>query len=154
VWKSSISFNNLTAVYAACGLTAPACGAGLSCWPGEPHTTFYSNGSVTCPASRACARLPPLAYLDFDVQTGAAGWSGRFAANAEVFGPSFTYHDVFGIQRTAPRNSLILQGGQSQNNGQHDSRAGQREQGSTAAVLHRLTAPLLPLMCCRRVDQH
>ena len=33
LWKSPISFLNLQAVSAACGVAVPACGVGLRCWP-------------------------------------------------------------------------------------------------------------------------
>ena len=115
VWRSSFSFNNVTAVGLACGLSTPACGPGLTCWPGDPRTTFYSNGSVTCPASRQCAGVSD-AFLDFDVQTAAASWRGRWAANAEVFPKAFAWRDPGNAPRTMPANSLIVQGGQSQNN--------------------------------------
>ena len=84
--------------------------SGLTCWPGDARTTFYSNGTVTCPASRACAGLVD-AYLDFEVQTRAAPWKARWAANAEFFPKSFQYTDTLGSRRTAPAGSLILNGG-------------------------------------------
>ena len=115
-WRSSFSFDNLTAVTAACGVTVPACGTGLTCWPGDPRTTFYSNGTVTCPASRACAGQDAEAYLDFEPQTLSAPWSKRWAANVESFPRSFTYRDINGVSRQAPANALILSGGQTQNN--------------------------------------
>ena len=115
-WRSSFSFNDLTSVMAACAVTMPACGTGLTCWPGDPRTTFYSNGTVTCPASRACAGQDAEAYLDFLPQTENAPWSRRWAANVESFPKAFTYRDSYGQPRDAPANSLILSGGQGQNN--------------------------------------
>ena len=115
-WRSSFSFENLTAVTAACGVRVPACGPGLTCWPGDPRTTFYSNGTVTCPASRACAGQDAEAYLDFQPQTLSAPWSKRWAANIESFPRAFTYRDMNGFSQPAPANSLILSGGQGQNN--------------------------------------
>ena len=111
MWRSSFSFNNLTAVRVACGgVRAPACGAGLTCWPQDPKTTFYSNGTVTCPASRECAGLVD-AFLDFDVQTPAAPYRARWAANAEFFPLPISYVDVRGTRRTAPAGSLVVSGG-------------------------------------------
>ena len=115
-WRSSFSFNNVSAIIQACGVSMPACGTGLTCWPGDPRTTFYSNGTVTCPASRACAGLDSMAYLDFEPQTLAAPWSRRWAANVESFPKAFSYRDLNGVQRQAPANALILSGGTAQNN--------------------------------------
>ena len=111
IWRSSFSFNNLTAVREACGgLRAPACGPGLVCWPSDARTTFYSNGTVTCPASRECAGLTD-AYLDFDVQTRAAPYKARWAANTEFFPKAISYRDVSGTPRIAPAGSLVMSGG-------------------------------------------
>ena len=109
VWRSSFAFSNIAAVSAACGVSIPACGAGLTCWPGA-GVSFYPNGSVTCQANRACAGLPEVRF-DFVEQTPVAGWAGRFFANTELFPKSFTYTTVSGQSKTAPAYSLILQGG-------------------------------------------
>jgi len=50
VWRSTISFNDLAAVYSSCGITAPSCGLGLRCWPGAgTFKSILSNGGVYCP---------------------------------------------------------------------------------------------------------
>ena len=116
VWRSSFSFNSPAAVAAACGVHVPACGTGLSCWPGN-STSFYPNGSVACPAIRQCAGLPQV-NLVFAEQTAAAAWSGRYSANVELFPKTVTYTPVGGgSARTAPAGSLIMQGGTSYGSG-------------------------------------
>ena len=47
VWRSTFSFNDLTALSKACGVAIPACGPGLSCLPGL-NTRVDSAGRVTC----------------------------------------------------------------------------------------------------------
>ena len=108
VWRSSFAFTNLGAVSAACGVSVPSCGVGLSCWPGS-GISYYPNGSVSCPATRACAGLPEVA-LNF-VQQSTGSWAPRWAANTELFPKAFTYVSTGGQTLTAPANSLILQGG-------------------------------------------
>ena len=50
VWKSSISFHDLSAVSKACGIIIPECGTGLKCFPG-PDTVVATDGSfVSCAA--------------------------------------------------------------------------------------------------------
>ena len=58
VWRSTISFHDLPAVERACGITIPACGTGLRCWPG-PGTMKSTDGTYVsceaCPAPDAAA---------------------------------------------------------------------------------------------------
>ena len=111
VWRSSFSFNDNAAVAAACNVHVPACGTGLTCWPGLNQTSHYPNGSVTCPAIRACAGLPEVKLM-FSTQATAAPWSQRWSANAELFPKAFSYTpSTGGAARTMPANSLIMQGG-------------------------------------------
>ena len=56
VFRSNISFSNLRQVQAACSVEIPACGAGLTCWPGLSDTKFTTQGGVTCPALERCKR--------------------------------------------------------------------------------------------------
>jgi len=59
VYRSSFSFNDLARVSAACQVNIPACGPGLSCWPGTAGTNITQEG-VTCPAIARCqAARPP-----------------------------------------------------------------------------------------------
>ena len=119
MWRSSFSFNDLTAVAQACNLRVPACGPGLVCWPQDSKTTFYSNGTVTCEASRECAGIAG-GYLDFDVQTLAAPYKPRWAANAEFFPKRISWLDAGGTMRTtAGAGALVVSGG-SGNNVQND----------------------------------
>ena len=111
MWRSSVSLNNLSAVSQACGVRIPACGPGLVCWPGDSRTTFYSNGTVTCPASRECAGIPG-GLLDFDIQTLAAPYKPRWSSNAEFFPTPISYLDaVDGTPRTVPAGALVMSGG-------------------------------------------
>ena len=52
VWRSSISFSDLSAVQATCKVTIPPCGAGLNCWPNSPGFRA-SKRYVTCDACEA-----------------------------------------------------------------------------------------------------
>ena len=68
VWRSSISFSTSTAanklrLTKACGLTYPACTAGLSCWPGT-QTRDARTGQITCALYRkyqslGCSTVDP-----------------------------------------------------------------------------------------------
>ena len=50
VWRSTVSFSDTAAVARVCGLTVPACGIGLKCWPG-PGTVKATDGSyISCDA--------------------------------------------------------------------------------------------------------
>ena len=59
VWRSSLSFNDLNAVQAACGVKMPVCGAGLNCWYNSPGFQFRTadRGGVTC---TQCTLDPPV----------------------------------------------------------------------------------------------
>jgi hypothetical protein len=56
VWKSSFTFNNLTAVSAMCRATyafaplVPSCGAGLKCFPQDSSTYLQFSVFPSCPA--------------------------------------------------------------------------------------------------------
>ena len=56
VWKSSFTFNNLTAVSAMCRATyafaplVPSCGAGLKCFPQDSSTYLQFAVFPSCPA--------------------------------------------------------------------------------------------------------
>jgi hypothetical protein len=50
VWKSTISFHDLSAVSSTCNVVIPTCGAGLRCWP-DSGTMKAADGSfVSCSA--------------------------------------------------------------------------------------------------------
>ena len=53
VYRSSFSFRDVNKVRAACNINIPACGVGLTCWPGLDGTMVTPNG-VTCNAITAC----------------------------------------------------------------------------------------------------
>ena len=108
VWRSNIAFTNLPAVQRACGITIPTCGVGLSCLPSSPgFRRLPGNLGVSCDACRN-----PAGYnrMDFVRLSGEANWSPRSHGNAELMKRSIGWRDVFGTQRTAPANSLVLQG--------------------------------------------
>ena len=52
VWRSSLSFNDLNAVTAACRVKMPVCGPGLNCWPNSPGFSLRTavQGGATCDA--------------------------------------------------------------------------------------------------------
>jgi len=51
IWKSTWSFNDLTATSNQCKLNIPACGVGLKCWPSESGTMLATDKSgVYCTA--------------------------------------------------------------------------------------------------------
>ena len=53
VHRSSFSFANTTALQSACGLSIPACGIGMTCFPDAPGTRVTLQG-VTCPLLDFC----------------------------------------------------------------------------------------------------
>jgi hypothetical protein len=55
VHRSSFSFANTTALQSACGLSIPACGIGMTCFPDAPGTRVTLQG-VTCPLLEYCQR--------------------------------------------------------------------------------------------------
>ena len=107
VWRSSMSFDSYSAVNAACGITIPACGPGLTCLPSDP--TFKRIGNtVYCAALRDCANQP---RVQFDLQTLHAPWTGRAAMQVELMTRPVSYTSTRTGQTTAvPANSLIAQG--------------------------------------------
>ena len=50
VWRSTASWTSASVVAAQCGLTVPACGVGLRCWPNATNIVFNSTGGATYPA--------------------------------------------------------------------------------------------------------
>ena len=56
VFRSDFPFSLLRQVQSACSIEIPACGPGLTCWPGAPGTTFTRAGGVTCPTLERCKR--------------------------------------------------------------------------------------------------
>ena len=72
VWRSSISFNDLNAVQAACGIRIPACGPGLNCWYNSPGFTWSRQRGVSCDA---CIDPAPCVGEDCSM-TGASGTTG------------------------------------------------------------------------------
>ena len=108
VWRSTMSFNSYAAVSAACGVTIPACGPGLSCLPNDPTFQRLSDGSVWCAQLRDCANAPS---LRFTLQTIAAAWSARAAMQVELYGRALSYTSTRSGQTVRlPANSLIMQG--------------------------------------------
>ena len=107
VWRSSMSFDSFSAVSAACGVTIPACGPGLTCLPSDP--TFKRIGNnVYCAALRDCANQP---RVNFDLQTIHAPWTGRAAMQVEVMTRAITYTSTrTGQSTTVAANSLVAQG--------------------------------------------
>ena len=108
VWRSSISFTNTADVVRACGVRVPSCGIGLSCLPSsEGFRRLPGNLGVTCDKCRN-----PVGYnrMDFVRLSASASWSPRSRGNAELLKRSIQWRDVFGNTRTAPANSLVLQG--------------------------------------------
>ena len=107
VWRSSMSFDSFSAVSAACGVTIPTCGPGLTCLPSDP--TFKRIGNtVFCAALRDCANQP---RINFDLQTLHAPWTGRAAMQVEVMSRAITYTSTRTSQSTyVAANSLIAQG--------------------------------------------
>ena len=77
VWRSSLSFNDLNAVSAACGVKMPPCGPGLNCWPTSPgfKERLASGGGAIC---NACtSQSPPT-----PVPTGQNEYSSSTAMTA------------------------------------------------------------------------
>ena len=107
VWRSSMSFDSYSAVAAACGVTIPACGPGLTCLPSDP--TFRRIGSsVYCAALRDCASQP---RINFDLQTQHAPWTGRAAMQVELMTRPVSYTSTrSGQSVTIAANSLVAQG--------------------------------------------
>ena len=108
VWRSTISFSNQADVVRACNVRIPTCGIGLSCLPSsEGFRRLPGNLGVSC------TRCPnPQAYnrMDFVRLSASASWSRRSRGNAELIPRSIQWRDVFGTARSAPGNSLIMQG--------------------------------------------
>ena len=50
VWRSMTSFHDLPGIARACGLTVPACGTGLKCWPGAGTVVATDGSFVSCSA--------------------------------------------------------------------------------------------------------
>src|SRR6185437_906091 len=92
----------------------PACGVGLTCWPGAPGTQVTQAG-VTCPLLEYC-RNRRGDSLHFDIVTAQAPWSSRWAPNVELYPHPLSYTSVTGVPTIAPPNSLVLFGGRDQNN--------------------------------------
>ena len=53
VWRSAVSWTSPTVVAAACGLTVPACGVGLRCWPNATTIATSTIGGVSYPVATA-----------------------------------------------------------------------------------------------------
>ena len=109
VWRSTISFHNLPAVEAACSLTRPACGYGLTCLPSDLSTSRLPR-SVTCKAIQDCGGSSGESELDFRAQTTRALWSGRAAPFVGLLRQPVTYRNTSGATVTAPANSFVLHG--------------------------------------------
>ena len=107
-WRSTFSFNNFAAVAASCGVTVPACGPGLNCWPTATSTTrLPGNRGVTCPACTSTAQIP---LLDFVRQTPNALWSPRSHGNIELYRRTIAYTPVGQTQQVTVSNALVMQG--------------------------------------------
>ena len=50
VYRSTTSFHDLPAIARVCGLTVPACGTGLKCWPGAGTVVATDGSFVSCAA--------------------------------------------------------------------------------------------------------
>ena len=107
-WRSTFSFNNHAAVATACGVTVPACGPGLNCWPMASTTTrLPGNRGVTCPLCQSTAPIPPLDFVSMSV---AAPWSARRNGNIELFRKTIAYTPVGQTAQVTASNALVLQG--------------------------------------------
>ena len=109
VWRSTISFHDLTAVENACTMTRPACGYGITCLPTDPTTIVLSRG-VTCAAAQACGGAAGETSLDFRAQTTRAMWSGRAAPYVARLQQPLTYVNTARATVTAPANSFVIHG--------------------------------------------
>ena len=76
VWRSAFSFNNLTAVASACGLTVSPCGAGARCWP--------INGPCACTVSSSSSSSTAA------VSPGASSSSSSSSTRTVVVNPIST----------------------------------------------------------------
>ena len=114
VWRTTMSFNDYTAISAVCGISIPACGPGLTCMPTDPGFQRMADGSVTCNALRACASSPaPPTSILFNLQCSQAPWSARSTMQTELLGRATSYRNQqTGQTVSVPANSLIMQGNQ------------------------------------------
>ena len=110
VWRSGISFHNLTDVERTCGVTRPPCGYGIVCLPDDPTTVKLPRG-VTCAAAQACGGSGTISNaVDFVVRTTRAPWSSRSSEFVGLLPQPITYIDRTGQSRTSPANSFVMHG--------------------------------------------
>ena len=114
LYKSSLSFNNVPAVAAACGLTVPACGVGLQCYPPSSNCTCGTGRSTTGLASASLCfieySLP--GNIDYPWSAATSVQFSYYPTNiTTAYGPAVeivngtgtrTYTNRFGISTTTP----------------------------------------------------
>jgi len=76
VYRSSFSFNDLGKVALACQVNIPACGPGLTCWPGASDTVVTPDG-VTCPALVRCQSARPRSSSSTGIRRSSSSSTGK-----------------------------------------------------------------------------
>ena len=86
VWRSGISFDDLSAVSAACGIAVSPCGAGARCWPITGPCPCTAPSSSAAPASASSSTSAPVSP-SASSSTGVAATSQPSAASSSTGSP-------------------------------------------------------------------